>query len=482
MNVLIAGGTGFIGRALVLRLRRDGHQVRVYTRNAEKARALLGTQASFAQSSDDPRALLDAIEEADAVVNLAGEPLLGGRWTERKKAAISASRIGFTARIVEAIGSAARKPSVLVSGSAVGIYGNGGDRELPESAPSGTGFLADTCLGWEDEAQRAEKFGVRVVLLRTGVVLGPAGGALEAMMPAFRAGLGGPIGSGRQYVPWIHRLDLVDLICAAVTDDRWAGPINGVAPKPVTFREFAKAIGSALHRPSIVPVPSLAVRTLFGQAAVVLLEGQRAIPSRALELGFDFRFPTLKAALEDVLVHRGVSVGPILQPTPASPYLSRRPPKFILETRTELGRPLAEIFAFFSDPANLGLITPPSVRLRVTRGPERIVEGAEIEYSLRIAPFPLSWRTRIDAWESGRRFVDAQLEGPYASWWHEHTFEKKQRVGQGSSPIIMIDRVYYSPPLGPLGRVANHFFISQKLRWVFGYRASLMRLRFGDGS
>ncbi|MFT5141461.1 MAG: hypothetical protein ACI80V_003001 [Rhodothermales bacterium] len=475
MNILITGGTGFIGKALVLRLRRDGHSVTAYTRSAVKARSLLGTEASFLEPSGGPDALVAAVEAADAVVNLAGDPLLGDRWTERKKASIRDSRIGLTARIVDAIRSASSKPAVLVSASAVGIYGDGGDADLTESSPAGTGFLADVCKAWEQEAVLAQSCGVRVALLRTGVVLGREGGALDSMLPVFRAGLGGSVGSGRQFVPWIHLHDLVELICAAISDDRWTGPVNATGPKPVRFREFAKTLGAALHRPAFLPVPALAVRVLFGQAAVVLLEGQRAIPGRATELGFRFQFPTIQSALEDILDNTGVSIGPIDGPIPDSLYLEQRPPRFVLETRTEFSRPLSEIFSFFARPENLGLITPGAMQFRIARMPERISEGAEIDYTLRVGPVPLSWRTRIDVWEDGRRFVDSQLKGPYSSWWHEHAFQEKDGV------TVMTDRVYYAPPLGPLGAVANGIFVSDELRRVFGYRASLMRLRFGGG-
>ncbi len=202
---------------------------------------------------------------------------------------------------MRALEAARQRPRVLVSGSAVGDYGDRGDEILTEDSAKGDGFLADLCRDWEDEARKAEALGLRVVLLRTGVVLGRGGGALAQMLPAFRLGAGGPIGSGRQYLPWIHLHDLVGVIVAALGDDRMRGPINGVGPEPVTSRDFAKALGRALHRPAVLPAPALALRVIFGQAADVLLASQRVVPAALERLAFPFAFPTLDAALADVL-------------------------------------------------------------------------------------------------------------------------------------------------------------------------------------
>jgi hypothetical protein len=345
---------------------------------------------------------------------------------------------------------------------------------LTEDDAPGDDFLAGVCATWESEARRAESLGVRVVTPRIGVVLGRGGGALGTMLPFFRAGLGGPVGSGSQYIAWIHLDDLVELLAAAVTDRRYRGPYNATGPDPVTFRTFAAALGRALRRPAFLPVPGLAVKAVFGEAASTVLEGQRAVPGRATAAGFRHRFVTVDEALRDVLRNPGIAISPVDREVPDAEYLRRRTPAFVLETRTELARPLDEVFAFFSRPENLGLITPPGMRFRITRAPERVGAGAEIAYRLRVGPVPIAWRTRIDAWEEGRRFVDSQVEGPYASWWHEHSFRAD------GDRTIMTDRVFYAPPLGVVGRVANTLFVAGQLREVFGYRAGIMRLRFGD--
>jgi len=474
LNVLIAGGTGFVGRALVARLRRDGHRVSVVSRNAGRARSVLGLEAEIVESVDDDPVPASALAEADAVVNLAGEPLMGGRWTPERMQAIRSSRVDTTRAIVEGIAALERRPSVLVSSSAVGYYGDGGDRVLTEDDPPGADFLASVCREWEGEASRARELGVRVAVLRTGFVLGRAGGGLSTMLPVFRAGLGGPVGSGRQYLSWIHLDDLVEMIATIVSDTRYEGTFNATVPEPVPFRSFAGTLGETLGRPAVLPAPAFAVKLVFGKAASTVLEGQRAIPARATGLGFGFRFASLEPALRDILRDPGVTIRPVTSPVPESPYLRAHPPSFVLETSTRLDAPLEEVFSFFSRPENLGFITPSGMQFRITELPDRVEEGSEIAYRLRVAAVPLSWRTRIDAFDPLKRFVDSQSEGPYASWWHEHTFRTE------GGHTLMDDRVFYAPPLGPVGRLANALFVESQLEDVFGYRSSVMRLRFGE--
>jgi len=300
MRVFVTGATGFIGRALVPVLQRAGHTVVAWVRSESRARERLGVGIETVAAASGLVGLTASLERCDAVVNLAGEPLLGGRWTAERRAMLHRSRAGVTAELVGATAAARQRPRVLVSGSAVGYYGDRADEILTEDSAPGRGFLADLCRDWEDEARKAEALGLRVILLRTGVVLGPGGGALAQMLPAFRLGAGGPIGSGRQYLPWIHLHDLVALVVAALGDDRLSGPVNGVSPEPVTSRDFARALGRALRRPAVLPAPALALRVIFGQAAEVLLSSQRVVPAALERLAFPFAFPTLDAALTDV--------------------------------------------------------------------------------------------------------------------------------------------------------------------------------------
>jgi len=309
MRVLITGGTGFIGRALVPALVRENHRVIVWARSEERARSLLGAGAEIVAASSDVQSLRQVLERCDAVVNLAGESILSGRWTKTRRQVLVESRVELTKRLVQAIGEAHPRPGILISGSAVGYYGDRGSELLSETSAAGTGFLAQLCQDWEAAARSAELAGLRVVTLRTGVALGLGGGALARMLPPFRYGAGGPLGSGRQYLSWIHIHDLIQVLANALVDERYRGPINAVAPEAVTSREFARALGHALHRPAVLPAPALVLRLIFGEAAGALLDSQRVEPRRLREIGFPHQFPRLDQALADLACLPAGSMG-----------------------------------------------------------------------------------------------------------------------------------------------------------------------------
>jgi hypothetical protein len=297
----MTGATGFLGRATAARLRREGHGITAWVREPARARQILGENAELVHVDGGPRALSAAVANADAVVNLAGLPLMGARWTPARRRALEASRIQLTEDLVRAIAAAAPRPRVLVSGSAVGWYGDRGAERLTEDSTPGDDFLARLCRRWEDAANAAAAHGVRVVLSRTSVILGADGGALAQMLLPFRLGLGGPIGSGRQYFPWMHIDDFTAFMAVAVAEDRYRGAVNAVAPQEATSREFAAALGRALHRPAVLPAPAFALRAIFGEAATVLLASQRAVPRALLDGGFRFAFPDLDRALASIV-------------------------------------------------------------------------------------------------------------------------------------------------------------------------------------
>ena len=471
MRVFVTGATGFIGRALIPRLQRDGHAVVAWVRSPVRARGLLGAEVELVHADTARGGLVAAIERCDAVVNLAGEPLMGGRWTASRRAVLERSRVAVTGQLVQAMAEVKTCPRVLISGSAVGYYGDRGDEPLTEASSGGEDFLARLCRRWESAALDAERLGARVVLLRTGVVLGRAGGALAQMLPPFQLGAGGPIGSGKQYLPWIHLHDLVKIIAVALVDDRYRGPVNGVAPEQATSRTFARALGRALHRPALLPVPALVLKAIFGEAATVLLASQRVDPRVLREHQFAFEFPTLDSALEDIVGGTTVAISPA-QSRPEGAGEAR----YELRTTTVIAAPLEETFAFFSKAANLGVITPAPMRFSIQGQVPPMATGAVIDYRVRVGPLPVRWRTRITTWEAGRRFADLQEKGPYRFWWHEHTFEAD------GPRTVMEDRVYYTPPFGLLGRLVNRVFIRSTLRKIFQYRGDVIRLRFGVSS
>jgi uncharacterized protein len=302
----VTGATGLIGPALVSALQRRGDAVTVLSRDPERARARLRASSSDQQLEAlrwDPLgepAPARALAGSDAVVNLAGEPI-AQRWTPVAKRAIRESRVTGTRNLVAGLRASEPKPRTLVSASGVSYYGPHGEEPLDEDALAGGDFLAEVCVAWEAEAAAAGAFGTRVACLRTGVVLAASGGALERMLTPFRLGVGGPVAGGRQYMSWIHIDDHVALLSAALADERLSGPINATAPEPVSNEEFSKTLARALHRPAVLPVPAFALRAIYGEMSQVITTGVRALPAKALVLGFGFRYPHLRAALESTL-------------------------------------------------------------------------------------------------------------------------------------------------------------------------------------
>ena len=297
MKLLVTGGTGFIGQALCRRLTEHGHDVVVVTR-------------SPVEHTPQPRLRYVAWEtsewqhllgESDGLVNLAGESLMARRWSRRQKLVIRESRVQSARRLVKTLSVLSRKPAVLVNASAIGFYGAHGDETLTETDPAGQGFLPEVCEAWEAEARRAVPLGVRVVCLRIGVVLALGGGALSKMVGPFRWFLGGPLGSGRQWMSWIHRDDVIGLTEWVLANPNVSGSVNATAPQPVTMRAFARELGRTLRRPSWAPVPSLPLRLLLGEMADVLLTGQRVIPAAAQRDGYTFAYPELGVALQACL-------------------------------------------------------------------------------------------------------------------------------------------------------------------------------------
>ncbi|WP_347330323.1 TIGR01777 family oxidoreductase [Marinimicrobium locisalis] len=296
-EILLTGGTGFIGVPLCQALQERGDRLTVLTRDTIRAAKTLGTGVSLVtelkQLPDKP---------VDTVINLAGEPLAAGRWNERRKEEFRRSRIGTTEALLEHFQSRGSFPQRMVSGSAIGFYGDGGDTPLTETNGSGSGFAAQLCRDWEAVAERFSDHGTRVCRLRTGIVLGQDGGALQPMLLPFKLGLGGRLGSGRQWMSWIHRDDIVALILHCLDSETLSGPVNGTAPNPVTNRQFTRTLARVLHRPAIFPVPPFVLRTLMADMAdELLLASQRVLPEVAIETDFQHRFPDLGVALENIL-------------------------------------------------------------------------------------------------------------------------------------------------------------------------------------
>jgi len=445
MNVVITGATGFVGAPLVRNLTEAGHSVTALVRDVERAGRRLPARCRVIPWNPTDALDPSTLRGADAVVNLAGEGIADARWTEARKRTIRDSRVKTTAELVRALGQLApgERPRVLASASAIGWYGDRGDTLLDEHSSSGTGFLADVCREWEHAAFQARALNVRTVTLRIGVVLGRDGGALASLLPLFRLGLGGRVGSGRQWFSWIHLEDLVRLFRYVLEHEDAAGPLNGVAPEPVTNATFTAALGHTLHRPTLFPIPAAILRLAFGEMSAALLASQRVQPQVTQKTGFAFKYPNLRSALDDLCAD------------------STR--ELIVEQR--LVRPPADVFPFFSNPTNLERITPPFLRFRMLgMTTPQIGEGTLIDYALRLHGIPLRWQSRIDAWIPNRMFVDVQTRGPYALWHHAHEFEPDE------GGTIMRDRVRYRLPFGAVGDAIAGWLVRRDLEAVFDFR------------
>lgn len=307
MRIVVAGGTGFLGSPLAEMYAEEGHDVRVLSRSLmsgdtrhDPGTGVPGITRVGWKPDGKSGPWAAVLEDADALINLAGESIGAKRWSPQRKAQLRDTRILSTRSLAAALKAAAHPPGVFISASGVGYYGPRGDEPLTEESPAGSDFLAHLCEDWEQEARAAARPGVRVVLLRTGVVLERSGGALVEMMRPFRFFAGGRIGSGRQYISWIHRLDWVEMVRWIVQTAEVSGPVNATAPHPVTNRAFARALGHAMRRPALMPAPGFAVKLVVGEMAYTVLTGQRVLPAVARQHGYHFRYPEIEQAFRGI--------------------------------------------------------------------------------------------------------------------------------------------------------------------------------------
>jgi uncharacterized protein (TIGR01777 family) len=451
MKILVTGATGFVGKSLLPLLSEQGHEIVVLTRDIRSAGVRLPVACRTVQwNPEGGPPPLEALQKVQAVIHLAGESVAGGRWTEQRKQNIRRSRILSTKHLVDAIHSLDEKPEVFVSASAIGIYGDRGEELLTAASSAGDGFLAEVCGQWEAELFRAQ--GVRTVALRTGIVLGPDGGAMKMMLPAFRMGLGGPLGSGRQWMSWVHVRDLARLFLHAVETPSLKGPINAVAPHPVRNNEFTGTLGRILKRPAFFRVPGLAIRMALGDMSEILLSGQKVASDQTVQSGFKFLYPQLKTALK------------LVCDTPGHELL----------TEQWVAKSVGEIFNFFSDAKNLEILTPPWLNFKILKvSTERMQEGTRLDYRLQLHGIPFYWQSLITDWRAGVRFSDRQTRGPYAFWHHTHEFIEKD------GGTVIRDRAKYKVPLGVPGDVVLHGFIRRDLEKIFSYRHAKIAELFG---
>jgi len=448
-RIAVTGATGFIGTALVEALLARGDQVIALSREGQLPASLSGVRIDRLDitSRGCVAALTTALEGMDAVVHLAGETV-AGHWSQAKKRRIYESRQLGTRNVVDAMHACTTRPRTFLSASASGYYGSREDEPLTEDAAPGDDFLAHVCVDWEREASRAEALGIRTVRLRQGLVLGADGGALARMIPFFHAGAGGPLGSGRQWWPWIHLEDDVALMLFAIDCDACHGAVNAVSPDLTTNARFSQALGHAMRRPSLAYAPGIALHLTLGEFSQTLLSSQLMLPVRAQDLGFTWRHESLDRALLDIL----------------DPHSGREPRVCVFESSEVVQASLPRVFSFFSDPANLEALTPPALDFRIlTPRPVEMRRGCILDYQLRLRGFPLRWKTLVERWEPQTRFIDVQLRGPYLLWRHRHDFVP------ADGGVAVRDRVEYALPLAPLSDLALRT-VAADLRRIFDYR------------
>ena len=451
MKIVVTGGTGLIGKALVAQLVANGDSVSVLTRDASKARKILPLDAAVFQwnpESDNPP--LECLEGSDALVNLIGEPIKG-RWTKRKKLLIHRSRTVSIRNLAAALTTMDNPPHRFISASAVGYYGDRGDDELTETSGPGEGFLSEVVQAWEDGLEPLRDAGISVTPLRLGLVLSNDGGVLKQLLFPWLLGLGVKIGDGLQWWPWIHIEDAVALIDRALKGRIPIGPVNAVAPEQVTQIEFANTLAKVLNRPRMFTLPKFVIQCLLGEMAFELTASRRAV---TCDSGYEYRFPTLDLAMQDLLSTGG----------------SKRNGLRRYQTEMSVNATIYEVFDFFSDPGNLEQITPPWLNFKMmTPQPLTIGFGTIIDYRLRLHRIPITWQSEITEWDPPQRFVDVQNTGPYSHWTHTHEFKESE------GRTIVRDTVYYAVPGGSM---VDRLFVRKDLDRIFLYRQCKLRELF----
>ena len=443
MKILITGATGLIGKELGKVLFQQGHHIVVVTRNRSKAIRELPFPCQILEGDLGKSPLTQPIS-VDAVFHLLGESIANGRWTKKAKQEILQSRVQSTLHLNQSLTSSVK---FYLCASGIGIYGNRPGEILSEQSAGDDSFLSRVCQEWEKSADSFSKVcpEATIAKLRIGLVLSKTGGALEKMLFPFKAGVGGPLGSGKHYGSWIHIQDLIGIMLLAL-DRKISGAINGCSPESAINRDFSRTLAQVLNRPLGPSIPRAALNLLFGEMASILFDDQNAIPKKILDAGYAFRFPNLNLAFKDLLCDQ---IGT----------------QEIFVTEQYLPIKAETLFKFFSDAKNLESITPPSLKFHIVKiSSTEMKSGVEIDYRLKIHGLPVKWKTRIQEWEPNKKFVDTQLKGPYSLWHHTHEFVP---WGEGT---LMKDSVKFRLPLGYLGWLAGSHFVRSDVAKIFAFR------------
>ena len=452
MRYLITGATGFIGQKLIEELMLNGHDdIHILTRNTKKSKKQIHFPVKhFEWDIESQKIDLKAFEDRDIVIHLAGASIAGSRWTNSYKKKILESRIKPLNLLLETIQDHNIPLQKFISASAIGIYGDRGEEECTESSQLGEDFLATVCKKWEETLHNAKLESIKTHSVRIGLVLGKEGGALPLMLPAFKAGIAGKLGSGNQNMSWVHINDLVKIFRFVSENNIKNKTINAVSPNPITNKEFTKTLGKILDRPTVIAAPAPALKLILGEMSDLLLKGQKVIPNTLVENNFNFTFPSLDMALNDIL-------------------------KYDLKAETNLTQyqylpyPPEDVFDFFQDEKNLEKLTPDFLGFKVLgKSTDQIKTGTFIDYKLSVHGIPLKWKTEILEFTVNKRFIDNQVKGPYKKWFHIHEFIP---LGDGT---LMVDNVTYKEPFGCIGKIVSGPFVKKDVKTIFNYRRKII--------
>tara|TARA_B100000686_G_C16784802_1_gene974485 strand:+ start:951 stop:2309 length:1359 start_codon:yes stop_codon:yes gene_type:complete len=447
MKILVTGGTGFIGAALVKKLCQKGHEVVILTRNSFSAYSNIPVYCEVREWDPGKYLCPSVFHGVDAVINLAGENIADGWWTKKRKFKISNSRTLAIKTLKNSIELLTVKPKAFISASAIGYFGESGEKITDEDTNPGEGFLAQVCQNWEYEIFKINRLGVRTIALRIGLVLGRDGGALKKMLSPFRMGLGGKLGKGKQWISWIHIEDLVNMFIHTIENNSMNGVYNAVAPNPVTNSTFTKTLGKVLNKPTFLSIPTFALKFILGELSDLLLTSQRVTSNKIHNHSFHFQYPKLEEALENIS--------------------SNFDHEFQMEQWVP--HPPKKAFDFFKEARNLEKITPDFLNFKVlNQSTANIEEGTKINYRFTLHGIPMWWQSKIIDWKPPFKFSDYQVHGPYSKWLHTHEFEE---VNGGT---LMRDRVVYRLPLGIPGDAIAEPLVKKDIRKIFSHRRKVI--------
>ncbi|MCK6599393.1 MAG: TIGR01777 family oxidoreductase [Bdellovibrionaceae bacterium] len=451
MKILMTGATGLIGKQLGKKLSQEGHEIIVISRQRKKAELELPFQCQVIEADISKAPLKEKIN-VDVVFHLLGESVSQRRWNDEVKKDILDSRVESTKNLGASLQLGVKH---FISASAIGVYGDRPKESLSEKSQGDKSFLSEVCESWEKAVSSIASSipEVKISIVRIGIVLADQGGALAQMLRPFKAGVGGSLGSGNQFMSWIHIEDLVSLF-TFIMNQKLTGVFNGVSPAPVMNKTFSRELANTLRRPLGLPIPAFMLKILFGEMSRVILSDQKVYPERVIQSGFSYKFTSLREALEDLLKNQ-----------------KKSEECFVVEQF--IPQPRSKVFDFFCEAKNLEEITPSHLNFKILKSStENIQKGTLIDYRLKIRGIPVYWKTLIEDWSPIERFIDTQIEGPYSLWHHTHEFFD---VPGGT---LMRDTVRYKVPLDYVGWISSIFLVSKEVGAIFDYRKKVVYQKF----